>query len=170
MSMPRRTLGLPTFIAALALAVACSAEEQPPADSVAAATPATAPAPALDAAAQALLAEQAGTWDGQSMPMEGDSVVGTWRVVSTADTTGWTITLSDVPTMPVRVVAVGGDSIVTEFGPYDDPQPDGTTRRVQSVRTIGRMENGARVGTYEVRLATPADSVIRGRFRGTRVP
>lgn len=154
MSPMRRSIVLP-FSAVAALA-ACSVEERPPAAAAGVET--------------ALLAEQAGTWEGQSTTMEGDSVVTSWRFVSTADTTGWSITIPDVPPIPVRVIAAAGDSIVMEFGPYDAPGPDGRPQRVQRVRAVGRMEDGQRVGTYEVRLAAAPDSVIRGRFRGTRVP
>ena len=59
----------------------------------------------------------AGTWRGRSFAGEGDSVVATWEFTATSETTGWTVTLTSAPKpqpIPVRVVAVGGDSIITD--------------------------------------------------------
>ena len=154
------------LLAAAALA-ACTAQQDAPADS-AAAPPATAAAASSEMTA--LLAEAAGRWQGESMAMDTDSIVSRWTSVSTADTTGWQITLNDSITVPVRVLAAAGDSITTEFGPFQSVGPDGQPMQVQSVRGVSRMEGGMRVGTYEMRLASAPDSVIRGRFRATRMP
>ena len=164
MSRPHHAVAL--AVAALALAACTASEQEPAVDS--AAPPAAAAAP--DGGTAALLAQAAGRWQGESMAMESDSVVSRWVSVSTADTTGWTITLADSVTVPVRVVAVGGDSIATEFGPLTIPGPDGQPMAVQRVHGVSRYENGTRVGTYEMRLVSAPDSVIRGRFRATKMP
>jgi hypothetical protein len=163
MPRPHHVLAL---VAAATLAACTAREQEPPADS-AAAPPATA---AAGGDASALLASAAGRWQGESMAMEGDSVVSRWVSTSTADMNGWDITFDDSITVPVRVVEAAGDSITTEFGPFTIPGPDGQPMAVQRVRGVSRYENGTRVGTYEMRLASAPDSVIRGRFRATRMP
>ena len=47
--------------------------------------------------------------------------------MATADTTGWTMAFVDRPPMPVRVLALAGDSVVTEFGPYESVVRPGVT-------------------------------------------
>src|SRR3989442_13876504 len=64
------------------------------------------------------LSDVAGTWDVKSVMGQKDSVVVTSVVTATADGKGWTIKLANRDPIPVRVVAVGGDSVVTEAGPY----------------------------------------------------
>ena len=119
--------------------------------------------PPADAALTA--ADRAGTWDGRSI--EGDSVVATWRLVSTADSTGWTITFPEGQPIPMRVLSTGPDSVVVEFGPFPSP----VTNQPVTVRSVGRMEGRDRqVGTYEVRPRAMPDSVTRGRWEATRVP
>jgi hypothetical protein len=56
----------------------------------------------------------AGTWDGKTMTGPKDSVVATFELKATADTTGWTLKFPGRDPYPARVVAMGGDSIVTE--------------------------------------------------------
>src|SRR3989442_9226914 len=64
------------------------------------------------------LSDVAGTWDVKSVMGPKDSIVVTSVVTATADGKGWTIKLANRDPIPVRVVAVGGDSVVTEAGPY----------------------------------------------------
>src|SRR2546422_4630838 len=65
------------------------------------------------------LSDVAGTWDVKSMMGPKDSVVVTSVVTATADRKGWTIKLANRDPIPVRVVAVGGDSVVMDAGPYE---------------------------------------------------
>jgi hypothetical protein len=68
----------------------------------------------------------------------------------------------------VRILAVGGDSIVMESGPYESVLRKGvqvTTRSVQ------RLVDGKVVGTTTAHYATSgADSVLQLRTEGTRAP
>ena len=147
---------------AMLLAVACTSRTEAPADTAAVGAADTGMAMA---AATVSLADLAGTWDGRSM--EGDSVVATWRMVATADTTGWTLTFPEGQPIPVHVVAVAGDSVVTEFGPFESP----VTKRQVRVRGVGRMQGRDRQsGTYEARPVAAPDSVTLGRWEATRVP
>ena len=58
------------------------------------------------------------------------------------------MTGSDGKPVPVRVVAVAGDSIVTDAGPYESFVRKGV--RV-TTRTVSRLESGKLVGTIEAR-------------------
>ena len=60
---------------------------------------------------------------------------------ATADTSGWTLTFPNRKPVPVRVVAVDGDSIVTEAGPYESPPPQG--RSGQDARRQPDVAGGA---------------------------
>ena len=131
------------------------------ADTVAAAA-APAPAPAATS-----LADQAGTWSGRTMPMDKDTVVATWTVVRTADTTGWTLTFPKGKPIPMRVLSARSDSEVVEFGPYENPDQRG---QMQTVRAVSHLEGEKRVGTFELRYASKPDSVAHGRFEMTRTP
>src|SRR5438552_17735968 len=64
------------------------------------------------------LSDVAGTWKVRSMVGPKDSVVATSVVVATASREGWIMRLEARAPIPLRLVAVGGDSIVTECGPY----------------------------------------------------
>jgi hypothetical protein len=148
---------------AVLLVVACTGRSEAPADSAGAMGGADT-GMAMGAGATTR-ADLAGNWDGRSM--EGDSVVATWRMTATADTTGWTLTFPEGRPIPMRVLSMAGDSIVTEFGPFESP----VTKQQVRVRGVGRMEGRDRqVGTYEVRPVAMPDSVTRGRWEATRVP
>lgn len=108
----------------------------------------------------------AGTWNGRAMPAERDTVL-TWTMVTTADTTGWTITFPKGKPMPLRVISRTADSTITEFGPFPDPMTKG---QMTTVRGVTRMEGDSVVGTYEARDASKPDSVMRGRSVATRAP
>jgi hypothetical protein len=85
---------------------------------------------------------------------------------ATADTSGWTLTRPDGKTVPVRVVAVGGDSVITEAGPYESALRKGV--QVRS-RMVLRFEGGKLVGTNEARYGlSGGDSVAQRPTEGTR--
>jgi hypothetical protein len=67
-------------------------------------TAATSPAASLNAVA--------GKWQTRAIS-EAGSTLGTAELKATADTTGWTLTFPKQKPIPLQVVAVGGDSIVT---------------------------------------------------------
>ena len=47
-----------------------------------------------------------------------DTTLVTYQLTATADTTGWNIVFANKQTVPVRVSAVAGDSVVIDAGPY----------------------------------------------------
>ena len=65
------------------------------------------------------MADIAGTWDAKTMVGPKDSVVVTEVLTMTADGKGWTMMFPGrTDAVPVKVVAMGGDSVVTDAGPY----------------------------------------------------
>ena len=132
----------------LAAAVAATASAQPAAKS----------APMIT-----IPAGIAGTWEGKSMTGPKDSVIATYSNVVTADTKGWTTKLSGRDLMPVRVLAAGGDSVVTETGPYNSilrPGQQVTTRQTT------HFKGDASTGTFEAKFAN--GDVVKGKSSGKR--
>jgi hypothetical protein len=113
------------------------------------------------------LSDVAGKWKIRSMDENGSNVVET-ELLARADTSGWTVTGPNRKPIPVRVIAVAGDSIVTEAGPYESFIRKGVQVRT---RTVNRLQDGKLVGTTEARYAKAGrDSVAQRRTEGTRVP
>ena len=129
----------------------------------------TAAAPAAPAApAPISLADVAGKWAVRTMPESGDSTLLSYEMVVGADTSGWSFNFPKRKPVPIRVVAVAGDSIVTEAGPF----PSNLRKGVQvTSRTVNRLQDGKLVGATTARYATSGpDSVRHLRFEGTRAP
>jgi len=78
----------------------------------------TTAAAAQQPAAPIKLADVAGVWDAKSLVGPTDSVGVTTVLTATANDSGWTMTLTGRDPVAVRVIAMGGDSVVTEAGPY----------------------------------------------------
>ena len=134
-----------------------TAEDQAAMDTAAPATPAT--------SAIISLADVAGKWKLTSTDEAGGNPVEV-EMVATADTSGWTLTVPNRKPIPIRVVAVAGDSIVTESGPYESFIRKGVQVRT---RSVSRLQGDKLVGTLEARYATKSgDSVSQRRTEGTR--
>ena len=149
-----------------ALLAACAKSDKRTADDGAAMDTAAA-APAAPAAPAAIsLADVGGTWQVRSTDQAGGNVVET-ELVATADTSGWTMTRPDRKSIPVRVLAVAGDSIVTEAGPYESFIRKGVQ---VTTRTVNRLQGDKLVGAMEARYALKGgDSVAQRTMEGTRV-
>ena len=94
-----------------AVVAGCSKPDAPPAqDTTAVAAPAPAPIS---------LAEIAGKWTVRTMAENSDSVLVTSEMTVNADTSGWMTMIPGRPAMPTRVIEVAGDSVTTEFGPFE---------------------------------------------------
>jgi hypothetical protein len=151
----------PLFCCAAILA-GCGKSEVPPARDTTAAAPTTS-----ESRAAVSLADIAGKWRLRTMDEAGGNVVES-ELTATADTLGWTLTRPDRKTVPVRVVAVGGDSIITEAGPYESALRKGV--QVRS-RMVLRLQEGKLVGTTEARYTMSGrDSVAHRPTEGTRAP
>ena len=105
----------------------------------------------------------AGTWEGKSMVGPKDSVFLTWVLTATADGKGWTLKRANRDPLPFRIIAIGGDSIVTESGPYPSILRPGQT---VTTRTIGHYKGNKMTGTWEARYAS--SDVARGKTEATR--
>lgn len=139
-------------------------------DTAAADTAATAAAPASPGAAGMVsLAQLAGQWNTRTVPEAGpDTTPTTFVMVATADSSGWSFRFPNREPVPVRVVAVEGDSVVIEAGPYESVRRQGV--QVQT-RSAFRLQGGRLVGGTVARYATSGpDSVLRLRSEGTRAP
>jgi len=155
--MDRVTLGLCACVVPLLLACAAPADR-----------PAAAAAESSAAAKNPLaLSDVAGRWKMQAMNYRGDRLA-TYELTATADTTGWTITFPNRPPLPLQIIGVAGDSIVTETGPY--PSVLRTNFAVRSLRTVHRLEGSEIVGSFTARYETTApDSVLHGTHVGSRI-
>src|SRR3989442_14661694 len=109
------------------------------------------------------LSDFAGTWDVKSVMGPKDSVVVTSVLTATADGKGWTIKLANRDPIPVRVVAVGGDSVVMEAGPYESILRPG---QMVTTHTVGHYKGDAMTGTIQARYAS--GDVLRGKTTATR--
>lgn len=147
---------------AIALVGCSKPKEEPPMESTAAA-PETPAAPAPIA-----LADVAGKWSVRSMAESGDSTLVTYELVAAGDTSGWSLNFPKRKPIPMRVVAVAGDSIVTEAGPFESVLRKGVK---VSTNSVMRLQDGKLVGTTIAHYATSgADTVRNLRIEGTRAP
>ncbi len=111
------------------------------------------------------LTDVAGTWNVQAVTEAGDSVPA-YELVATDDMSDWTMNFPDRPPISVRVVAVVGDSIVTESGPYESVLRPGVQ---VSTQTVFRVQDGTLMGSTVARYQTSEpDSVVRVSSVGTR--
>jgi hypothetical protein len=158
------------FLLCCAAAVAACAKTEKTADTTAAtATPAPAPAPAAPVTPAIKLSDVAGKWNVTGKNEAGDSTLVTYVFTATADTTGWTIKFPNrAKPVPVRVVAVEGDSIIIDAGPYESVLRKGVQ---VTTHTALRLQDGKLVGMatahYNVKTA---DSVRKVRTEATRAP
>jgi hypothetical protein len=145
-----------------AILLGCGKSEVPPARDTTAVAPA-----ARESRAAMSLADIAGKWRLRTTDQAGGNLVES-ELTATADTSGWTVTRPNGKTVPVRVVAVGGDSIVTEAGPYESALRKGLPVRA---RMVLRLQDGKLVGTTEARYRLRGgDSVAQRPTEATRVP
>jgi hypothetical protein len=145
----------------VALAACGGARDQaPPADTTAVVAPPP-PAPVS-------LSTFAGRWHVVARnEATGDSLVA-YDLTATADTSGWTITFPGRPApVPVRVALVGNE-VSMEAGPYESAVRKGV--QVSTQGTV-RIEGDSLVGSTTARYkTTSADSVVRIRMVGKRMP
>ena len=141
--------------------------DRAPAEQASADTSAMTQAAPVPAATSISLADVAGKWKMRSTDQAGGTPV-EFELNATADSTGWTMTSPKRKPIPVRVVAVGGDSLVTEAGPFESRILKGVQ---VTTRTTSHMKDGKLVGTTEAhyKLKGGRDSVAQRPSVGTRV-
>jgi hypothetical protein len=112
-------------------------------------------------------ADVAGRWSVRAVPFSGDTTPTMSILTATTTTDGWTLTFPNRPPIATRVT-FGGDSAVTDTGPYESVLRKGTQVRTN---TTFRLEGDSLVGTTVARYATSGrDSVMRFRVSATRAP
>jgi hypothetical protein len=126
----------------------------------------TAVAPAAPETGAALsLADIAGKWKLRTTDEAGGNVVES-ELTATADTSGWTVTRPNGKRVPLHVVSVGGDSIITEAA-YESALRKGVPVRA---RMVLRLQDGKLVGTTQARYTlSHGDSVAQRPTEGTRM-
>lgn len=148
-----------------ALLAACGgdaevAEQAAPADT----TPAAAEAPP---GPPVTLADFVGRWDVRSVSDTGDSLP-SFILDAAPDSTEWTLTFPGRPPLPVRVISVAGDSIITFVGPYESVIREGVQ---VTLRSVSRLREGRIEGRGLARYITSAsDSLLTLQSVGTRIP
>ena len=150
------------FFCCAATLVGCGKSETPPTRdtaAVAAAVP--------ESRAALSLADLAGKWRLRTTDETGGNAVES-ALTATADTSGWTLTRPDGKIVPMRVVGVDGDSLVTEAGPYESALRKGVQLHT---RMVLRLQAGKLAGTSEARYhLSGGDSVAQRPVEATRVP
>jgi hypothetical protein len=138
-----------------------AADDRTAMDTGAAAAPETPPATGTIS-----LADVAGKWKVRTTDEAGGTPVET-ELVATADSSGWTLTGPNRKPIPVRVIAVAGDSIVTEAGPFESFIRKGVQ---VTTRAAYRLQGDKLVGTTEARYSIGGrDSVADRPTEGTRL-
>jgi hypothetical protein len=122
---------------------------------------------ATASAAPMKLSDLAGRWEMRSVADSGkDTTAVTYTIVAKADSTGWTVNYPNRKPVPMKIVAMAGDSIVTEAGPFESVR-----RKSVQVRThnVLRREGDRLVGTTVAHYKSKgADSVMTYRSTGMR--
>lgn len=110
----------------------------------------------------------AGRWAMQTKVEGSDVIAVSFEMNAGSDASGWTFTFPGRDPVPVRVIALEGDSIVTEAGPYESALRPGVQ---VSTHSVMRMQAGMLVGRTVARYATTTpDSVLTLETEGTRIP
>jgi glucose/arabinose dehydrogenase len=146
------------------LVAACAKKEEAAQDTTAAMAPAPAPAPAPTIA----LADVAGKWQFNSVPMTGTDTSPTKYVLTaTADSAGWTLTFPDKQVVPLQAT-VSGDSVMLASGEFTSQRRKST--KVKTATTL-RLVDGKLQGVTTAHYAKAgADSVLQLKSEGTRIP
>lgn len=144
------------------LMIGCGKADDKPAEDM---TVGEAP-PADQAPATISLADVAGTWKVHSTVVGKEGQAVTYEMIATGDRDGWSIKFPDRDPIPVRIVAVEGDSIISEAGPFESVLRKGVQVRT---RVVSRLQNGKIVGTNTAHYDVEgADTVTTLTFEGTR--
>lgn len=152
-----------TLLCCAVLAAGCAKPESN--NDVAADTVATLPAPPTPG--EMSLNDVAGTWAMRVMAENKDTVLTTYRLWISQDTTNWQVKFDSRPdTIQVHMVAMAGDSLVASMGPYRSALRQDVMVTTQSVY---RIQNGKLVGVSVAHYDVPTtDSVMRFRTIGDR--
>ena len=123
------------------------------------------PKPAAPQAAASTKPTIAGSWAIESTvkTAAGKDTVVNSLVTATADANGWVTHLAGREPIPTRVVAMGGDSVITEAGPFQSVARPGQTVTTHEAL---HFKDDAIWGTIEARYSN--GEVVKGTVKGTR--
>src|SRR5712691_8049217 len=111
------------------------------------------------------LADVSGRWTIESTvkTAAGNDTTVTSELVATANRKGWVTNLAGRDPIPTRIVAMGGDSIITEAGPFQSVARPGQTVTTHEAL---HFKDDAIWGTIEARYSN--GEVVKGTVKGTR--
>ncbi|HEY0241104.1 MAG TPA: hypothetical protein VGC52_00435 [Gemmatimonadaceae bacterium] len=110
------------------------------------------------------LDQVAGKWNVRILSAEtGDSTLTSYVLDAKADTAGWTFQFPTGAPLPMRIVSMGGDSLVTEAGPFDSRLQKGlkVNSRVTWRLRDGKL-SGAVVSDYNTNPPTTRNLIAEG--------
>lgn len=120
--------------------------------------------PAAAEPAPMSLDQVAGKWNVRILSAEtGDSTLTSYVLDAKADTAGWTFQFPTGAPLPMRIVTMGGDSLVTEAGPFDSRLQKGlkVNSRVTWRLRDGKL-TGAVVSNYNTSPPTTRNLIAEG--------
>ncbi len=106
----------------------------------------------------------AGSWNATSMTGPKDSVVTTYLLTIAADGKSATMTFPKRDPIPARIIAMAGDSVVIDAGPYPSVLRAGVT--VNSLHSVNHFKGTTMTGTFEAHYA--GGDVLKGKMKATR--
>jgi hypothetical protein len=149
------------LVVGAAIMLGCAKKEAPPAEPPAPPPPPPAPAPIN-------MADVAGKWTVKVMGESSDSVLLTYTLTATADTTGWNIMFPNrKQPVPLHVTA-SADSLIIDSGWFESALRKGVQVMTHgSMHLAGGMLTGTTTAHYKT---TKPDSVVTLRQSGTKNP
>ena len=115
-------------------------------------------------AATAGAQEAAGVWSNKFMIGAKDSVIATVLITVSDDAKTWIMKFTDRPPIPVRVVATGGDSVVTDAGPYPSTKRPGQS--VTLLHSVSHFKGDHMTGTFQAHYS--GGLVVEGKTEAVR--
>ena len=107
----------------------------------------------------------AGKWNGRATVGASDSVLIVFAFTIAPDGKSATMGFYNQDPVPARIIAVGGDSMVTETGAFQSVLMPWES--VTSLRSVAHFQGDKMLGTFEA--AYPKGDPVRGRIEATRV-
>jgi predicted secreted protein len=147
-----------TLVMSLLALAACAKKEQQADTTSAAATPPGGTSAATAPAANITNADVAGTWEAKAMPMNKDTVATTFEMTATSTMNGWSMKLPNGEKPAVRVVAIQGDSVVSDAGPFKSVLRKG---QQVTVHTIMHLRDGKLTGTTHAKYSNGDTATLR---------
>ncbi len=143
-----------------AVLIGCAKKEETPPETVAEPPAPVAPAP-ID------LAAVAGTWEMRTMGATSDSVLTTFTLEASADTSGWLMAFPKRTPMKLSIT-VSGDSIMSVSPQYESVLRKGAQVQTNTVfHLVGDKLVGHTMAHY---TGGGADTVVMLRSEGTKAP